>query len=73
MAIQKLSFNTFFKFLAPIFYSYLRESIGSRFAARYDGIIPETTPTIILSITADIDKPRGSVDGNILLMKILQI
>jgi hypothetical protein len=73
MAIQKLSFNTFFKFLAPIFYSYLRESIGSRFAARYDGIIPETTPTIILSRTADIDKPTGSVDGNILLMKILLI
>ena len=64
-----LGVNTFFKFLAPIFYSYLRESIGSRFAARYDGIIPETTPTIILSRTADIDKPRGSVDGNILLMK----
>jgi hypothetical protein len=31
------------------------------------------TPTIMLRITADIDKPRGSVDGNILLMKMLLI
>ena len=34
VAIQKLSFNMFFKFLDCILYSYLSESMGSNFAAR---------------------------------------
>ena len=34
VAIQKLSFNMFFRFLDCIFYSYLSESMGSNFAAR---------------------------------------
>ena len=34
IAIQKLSFNILFILLDCIFYSYLRESMGSSFAAR---------------------------------------
>tara|TARA_Y100001968_G_scaffold99923_1_gene89940 strand:- start:123 stop:311 length:189 start_codon:yes stop_codon:yes gene_type:complete len=33
MAIQKLSLKMFFRLLETISYSYLNESIGSRFAA----------------------------------------
>ena len=48
IAIQKLSLNIFFRFLEAITYSYLNESIGSKFAARYDGINPDIIPTVIL-------------------------
>ena len=71
IAIQKLSFNILLILLDCIFYSYLRESMGSSFAARYDGISPETTPTIILINMTAIDNPKGKVDGKNILMKKL--
>ena len=71
VAIQKLSFNMFFKFLDCIFYSYLSESMGSNFAARYEGISPEITPTIKLINIAAMAKPIGRVEGkNILITKL---
>ena len=45
--------------------------MGSNFAARYEGISPEITPTIKLINIAAMAKPIGRVEGkNILITKL---
>tara|TARA_B100000700_G_C14258461_1_gene495882 strand:- start:10 stop:153 length:144 start_codon:yes stop_codon:yes gene_type:complete len=47
--------------------------MGSRFAARYDGINPETTPTTILIKIENVANHISMVDGKILFKRILNI